>query len=138
MKRKSFTNAILRKCEEFGDRSWREKLGIKAAVRAQFFHRGKEDPVSFDSIKDLSQKGSDLLLIEKEGVAEILEPYASKRGVAVLNTRGFAVEYAKQIMEDAKAQLRKRVPANRLGFGGSPHGKELAPVPSNRHKRFYH
>ena len=104
MKRKSFTNAILRKCEEFGDRSWREKLGIKAAVRAQFFHRGKEDPVSFDSIKDLSQKGSDLLLIEKEGVAEILEPYASKRGVAVLNTRGFAVEYAKQIMEDAKAQ----------------------------------
>ena len=105
MKRESFAKAILRECEElFGARSWRERLGIKAAVRAQFFHRGKEDPVSFDSIEVLSQKGSDLLLIEKEGVAEILEPYASKRGVAVLNTRGFAVEYAKRIMEDAKAQ----------------------------------
>lgn len=104
MKRKSFIKAILTECAEFGDRSWRERLGIKAAVRAQFFHRGTEYPVSFDSIEALSQKGSDLLLIEKEGVAEILEPYARKRGVAVLNTRGFAVEYAKRIMEDAKSQ----------------------------------
>ncbi len=84
------------------DSSYREKLGIKAAVRAQFFHRDQEHAVSFDAIDWLSDKGSDLLMIEKEGVAEILQPYASKKGIAVLNTRGFAVEYAKQIMRLAE------------------------------------
>jgi len=104
IKRKSFIAAILKLCRQMGDgdSSYREKLGIKAAIRAQFFHRGQEHAVSFDSIERLSDKGSDLLLIEKEGVAEILEPYASQRGVAILNTRGFASEYAKQIMKVAE------------------------------------
>jgi hypothetical protein len=105
MKRKNFIKAILRECSRLGeDRSYRETLGIKAAVRAQFFHRGREEPVAFDTIGTLSEKGSDLLLIEKEGVAEILEPYARHYGVAILNTRGFAVEYAKRIVNTAKTK----------------------------------
>jgi 5S rRNA maturation endonuclease (ribonuclease M5) len=106
VKRKSLIAAILRLCREMGggDSSYREKLGIKAAVRAQFFHRGQEHAVSFDSIEWLSDKGSDLILIEKEGVAEILAPYAKRRGFAIVNTRGFAAEYAKQIMKLAEAK----------------------------------
>jgi len=71
VKRKSLVAAILKLCRKMGggDSSYREKLGIKAAVRAQFFHRGQEHAVSFDSIEWLSDKGSDLILIEKEGVA---------------------------------------------------------------------
>jgi 5S rRNA maturation endonuclease (ribonuclease M5) len=105
--RDSFIAAILRTCRKMGggDSSYREKLGIKAAVRAQFFHRGQEHAVSFDSIEWLSDKGSDLILIEKEGVAEILAPYAKRRGFAIVNTRGFAAEYAKQIMK--LAEVRK-------------------------------
>jgi 5S rRNA maturation endonuclease (ribonuclease M5) len=105
--RDSIIAAILRTCREMGggDSSYREKLGIKAAVRAQFFHRGQEHAVSFDSIEWLSDKGSDLILIEKEGVAEILAPYAKRRGFAIVNTRGFAAEYAKQIVK--LAEVRK-------------------------------
>jgi len=104
IRRDSFVQAILRDCITMGggDRTYREKLGIKAGVRAQVFHRGREDAVSFDSIERLSDKGSDLIIIEKEGVSEILEPYARQHGVAILNTRGFAAEYAKQVMKIAE------------------------------------
>ena len=36
--------------------------------------------MSFDSIEALSENGSDILLIEKEGVADVLEPFARRRG----------------------------------------------------------
>jgi 5S rRNA maturation endonuclease (ribonuclease M5) len=101
MKRKSFIQAINRECRSLGGSLYREKLGIKAADRAQFFHRGTESPVSFESIEALSKKGSDILLIEKEGVADVLESFARKRGVAIINSRGFAVDYAKEIMRIA-------------------------------------
>ena len=86
MKRKSFIQAISRECKSLGGSLYREKLGIKAADRAQFFFRGRENPVSFDSIEALSENGSDVLLIEKEGVADVLEPFARRRGVAIINS----------------------------------------------------
>ena len=108
MKRKSFIQAISRECKSLGGSLYREKLGIKAADRAQFFFRGRENPVSFDSIEALSENGSDVLLIEKEGVADVLEPFARRHGVAIINSRGFAVEYAKEIMRIA-AQKKANV-----------------------------
>jgi len=38
--------------------------------------------------------GTDLLIIEKEGVVQVLTPFADKKGIALLNTRGFLTEYA--------------------------------------------
>ena len=47
--------------------------------------------------------GTDLLIIEKEGVAEVLAPFADKKGIALLNTRGFLTEYA-TILSDLSKQ----------------------------------
>jgi len=44
-------------------------------------------------------KGCDVILVEKEGFCEVLEPYANRRGVALVNSRGFATEYAKQLLD---------------------------------------
>ena len=66
--------------KSLGGSLYREKLGIKAADRAQPFFPGRENPVSFDSIEALSENGSDVLLIEKEGVADVLEPFARRCG----------------------------------------------------------
>jgi hypothetical protein len=104
IRRRSFISAIVDECRQLGagDLSIRERLGIKAAVRAQLFFRGSEDAVSFEQVQRLAEKGSDLLLCEKEGVAEILEPYARQRGVAIVNSRGFATDYVRQLLAMAK------------------------------------
>jgi hypothetical protein len=48
--------------------------------------------------------GTDLLVIEKEGVAEVLSPFAEKMGIALLNTRGFLTEYAAMLSSLSKQQ----------------------------------
>ncbi len=50
----------------------------------------------------LKLKGTDLIIIEKEGIAEVLEPYADKIGVALLFTRGFATKYVRDLSELSK------------------------------------
>jgi len=99
--RGSFIAALRKACKEMGggDLSLRERLGIIAAERAQLYFRGQVTPISVDRIEDLAAKGSDVILIEKEGVCELLEPYAARRGIALLNSRGFATDYAKQLLE---------------------------------------
>jgi len=100
IKRDSFIAALRDLCIEIGgDLSFREKLGIIAAERAQLYFRGQVTPISVDRIEDLAAKGSDVILIEKEGVCELLEPFAFRRGIALLNSRGFATDYAKQLLE---------------------------------------
>ena len=46
--------------------------------------------------------GTDMLIIEKEGVAEVLSPFAEKMGIALLNTRGFLTEYASMLSNLSK------------------------------------
>jgi DNA topoisomerase VI subunit B len=96
IKRDSFISAISTECEVLGRK--REELGIVAAVRAEMYFRGEVYPVSYDKVEMLAQMGSDILLIEKEGIALALEPYARRSGVALINSRGFAVEYAKDLL----------------------------------------
>ena len=43
--------------------------------------------------------GTDLIIIEKEGVAEVLAPFADRKGIALLNTRGFLTEYATMLSD---------------------------------------
>src|SRR5215471_14911052 len=79
----------------------RESLGIFAGVRASLYFQGDWTSVSFDNISRLAEKGTDMLFIEKEGVPEILTEYADRYGVAMVNTRGYLVEYGKDLMRAA-------------------------------------
>jgi predicted CopG family antitoxin len=110
IERDSFIHALVEECRKLGggDLALRDKLGIKAAVRAQLFFRGAEDAVSFEQIATLAGKGSDILLCEKEGVAEVLEQYARKTGVAIVNSRGFATDYVRQLL-NLSEQIRGNI-----------------------------
>ena len=99
--RESFTSAIRDECKKLGYK--RHQLGIIAADRAQLYFRGKWSDVGFEEVRQLAEKGTDLLFIEKEGVAEILAPM-DKEGIALLNSRGFAVEYAQDLLELANTK----------------------------------
>jgi hypothetical protein len=50
--------------------------------------------VGLKEIEELSLYGVDMLIIEKEGIAEQLGIFADQKGIAILNTRGFLTEYA--------------------------------------------
>jgi hypothetical protein len=72
----------------------REDIGILAADRAQLYFKGKWMDVGLKEIEELSLYGVDMLIIEKEGIAEQLALFADQKGFALLNTRGFLTEYA--------------------------------------------
>ena len=78
-----------------------EELGIFAADRAQLYFDGHWHDVGFDDPYPLKLKGTDLIIIEKEGIAEIPLPYGDKIGVALLFTRGFATKYVRDLSETA-------------------------------------
>jgi hypothetical protein len=71
------------------------------ADRAQLYFRGKTYDIGFDDLEGLAQKVVDMLIIEKEGGAEQLAPLAAKKGIALLNARGFLVKYAIRLAEIA-------------------------------------
>jgi hypothetical protein len=101
--RRHITSRIKNICEEKLDKK-REELGIIAADRAQLFFRGRWHDVGLDELPSLMKMGTDLLVIEKEGVAEVLSPFADKMGIALLNTRGFLTEYATMLSSLSKQQ----------------------------------
>lgn len=81
--------------EELGVR--RRDLGIFAAVRAQLYFRGKVFNVILEEVDALAGKGTDIIIIEKEAIAEILSSFAAKHGIAILNPRGFLTENAEEL-----------------------------------------
>lgn len=99
-KRKYITGLIKRVCQDLGYK--RHELGIIAAERAQLYFKGQTLGVGFDQLEELMKKGTDLLVIEKEGVADVLEPFADQKGITILNSRGFLTEYATELSELAK------------------------------------
>jgi hypothetical protein len=96
--RRYITTQIRSICEE-KLRKHREELGIIAADRAQLFFRGRWHDVGLDELPQLMHLGTDLLIIEKEGVAGVMCPFADKKGIALLNTRGFLTEYATMLSD---------------------------------------
>jgi 5S rRNA maturation endonuclease (ribonuclease M5) len=80
----------------------RESIGIFAGVRAELYFNGSWTSVSFDSVKNLADKGTDIIFIEKEGIPEVLSNWANKYGIAMVNTRGHLTEYGKDLMKAAK------------------------------------
>lgn len=95
--RKTITQQISDICDEWKIK--RESIGIFAADRAQLYFRGEIHDVGIGELHDLKQRGTDLIIIEKEGVAEVLSPFAERYGIAILNTRGFLTDYAKDLSE---------------------------------------
>ena len=80
----------------------RESLGIFAGVRAELYFNGNWTSVSFDNVKRLAEKGTDILFVEKEGIPDVLTGLADKYGIAMVNTRGHLTEYGKDLMKVAK------------------------------------
>ena len=77
-------------CKEFG--VTRAELGIVAADRAQMYFKGRWYDVGIDELNTLMHFGVDVLIIEKEGVAQTLCNFADEYGIALVNTRGFLTE----------------------------------------------
>ena len=71
----------------------REDLRIVAGGRAELYFDGEWTSISWDSIEALSESGTDGILIEKEGMSRIFVPFVDPYGFAVINTRGFFVDY---------------------------------------------
>ena len=79
----------------------REYLGIFAKARGVFYYKGEKYPIEFDAIEELASKAAINIVIEKEGVPAVLEPYADKCGVALINSQGRLVDYVKNFVRAA-------------------------------------
>jgi hypothetical protein len=80
----------------------REDLGIIASARAVMYYEGKSYPVNIDNLEELARKGIAIIIIEKEGIADLLVPYADRYKIALVFTRGRFTEYGKDLIESAK------------------------------------
>jgi Protein of unknown function C-terminus (DUF2399) len=80
----------------------REALGIFAGARATMYFDGQWSSVSFDAIEELARDGTDVIIIEKTAIVQVLAPYADKYGVAIVNTSGYLTDYGKDLARAAK------------------------------------
>ena len=94
------TGLVLKLCRDAN--VTREALGIITGARAELYFDGSWSSVSFDKIEELASKGTDMLFIEKAGVPEILQGFADKYGIAMVNTRGHITEYGKALAAAAE------------------------------------
>lgn len=93
--RDHITASIRDECEKLG--VTREQIGVHAADRAQLYFKGKWSDVGLDEIDEQVDYGTDMIIIEKEGIITQMMLFADNKGIALLNTRGFAVEYASKL-----------------------------------------
>ncbi len=98
--RQYITSEIKTVCEKYLGVK-REDIGITAADRAQLYFKGEWHDVGLEEINDLVQYGTDMLIVEKEGVVKQLAPFADEIGIALLNSRGFLTEYASILSEES-------------------------------------
>lgn len=71
----------------------RESIGIIAAARASMYFDGEWSSVSFEAVGKLAENGTD--------ITEVLSEYATKYGVALVNTIGYLTEYGKGLVDTA-------------------------------------
>jgi hypothetical protein len=77
----------------------REALGIYEAARAHIYFRGQIFDVSFKKLERIKKIATFILIIEKEGVVELLTYWADKYGFALCYTKGFLTDNAKEFSE---------------------------------------
>jgi hypothetical protein len=99
----SFAANIREHCKQLwpDENITREYLGIFAKARGMFYYKGEKYPIEFDAIEELASKAAINIVIEKEGVPAVLEPYADKYGVALINSQGRFVDYVKDFVRVA-------------------------------------
>jgi hypothetical protein len=99
----SFAANIREHCKQLwpDENITREYLGIFAKARGMFYYKGEKYPIEFDAIEGLASKAAINIVIEKEGVPAVLEPYADKYGVALINSQGRFVDYVKDFVREA-------------------------------------
>lgn len=83
----------------------REALGIYEAPRAHIYFRGHVYDVSFKQLEAIKKIATFILIIEKEGVVELLTYWADKFGFALCYTKGFLTDNAKEFSELAAKAL---------------------------------
>ena len=77
----------------------RESLGIVAKARAMLYIGGNVYPVTFDSIEELATlKITDMIIVEKEGITDVLLYVAQKYRIALVATAGHFVDYVTDLM----------------------------------------
>jgi hypothetical protein len=77
----------------------REALGIYEAPRAHIYFRGQIYDVSFKQLERIRNIATFIVIIEKEGVVELLTYWADKYGFALCYTKGFLTDNAKEFSE---------------------------------------
>lgn len=102
--RSTLQNSIMKTCQELwpDENITRERLGIVASARATMLYNGQSYPVDIDSVKQLAHKGIAILVIEKEGIADVLAPFAEEYHIALVHTQGRLTEYGKDLIEEIK------------------------------------
>jgi hypothetical protein len=77
----------------------RESLGIVAKARAMLYINGQVYPVNFDSKEELARiKVADMIIVEKEGITDVLLDAAQKYRIALVATAGHFVDYVTVLM----------------------------------------
>jgi hypothetical protein len=99
--RKYFKTLLKNICNKFAKK--RSEIGVITGARAEMYFDGRWESVSFDAIEELAQKGTDIVFIEKEGIIDELKEHADKYGIAMVNSRGYLVEYAHDLIDTAKS-----------------------------------
>ena len=84
----------------------REDLGIYAKARGMMLYNGNVYPITMQTFEALGAKGVFILVIEKEGIAEVEKDTARDSGVALVHTGGRYVKYVKYLMQHAQGPLR--------------------------------
>ena len=86
----------------------RHEIGIFAGDRAQLLFKGETYNVNMENIDVSLEYGTDIIVIENEGIIEKLKPFIGDgSGFAILQSSGFLTEYAIEL-----ARLAKRKGAN--------------------------
>lgn len=99
--RKGLTNSIRDVIKElWPDGSvTRESLGIIAKARAMLYINNQVYPVTFDSKEELARiKVTDMIIVEKEGITDVLLDAAQNYRIALVATAGHFVDYVTDLM----------------------------------------
>ena len=83
-----------------GEGITREYLGIVAKARAMLYFNGQVFPVTFDSREELARtKTTDLIIVEKEGITDVLLGAANRYRIALVATAGQFTDYVQDLMQ---------------------------------------
>jgi hypothetical protein len=100
--RKGLTSKIAKTIRELWpdeEEVTREYLGIVAKARAMMYFNGQVFPIDFESKEGLAMVGTtDLVVVEKEGITDVLLDAAKRYRIALVATGGETSKYAQDLI----------------------------------------